>query len=85
MDWDGNQDRIRKALNNAETLADEMVYENDPEARGKLYEQVSRELFDVLKRTENMTRRLNQFASIKLYRAPETEEVGQCRKKRRSR
>ena len=48
-------------LSRAETMANEMVDENDIEARGRLWEKVSRELFDVLTKTENMTRWLKGY------------------------
>lgn len=60
-------------LSRAETLANEMVDENDIDAKGRLWEQVSRELFDVLTKTENMTRWLKGYEKEK---EKEIEEDG---------
>ena len=66
MDWDGNQESIRKMLARADALMSEMIYEDDHEVRGDLAVHVSRDIHDVLAMTENMTRHLKKRASYRL-------------------
>ena len=61
MDWDGNQESIRKLLGDIEGVAQDMIYEVEVEERGRMWEQVSKELVEVLTRTESMTRMLKRY------------------------
>jgi len=60
MDWDGNQEIIRKELDRAEVLVGEMAYEDDLERRLELCIHIQRSIIDVLHMTENMTRHLRR-------------------------
>ena len=60
MDWDGNQEIIRKELSRAEVLVGEMAYEDDFERRLELCIHIQRSIIDVLHMTENMTRHLKR-------------------------
>ncbi len=60
MDWDGNQEEIRKILGRAEALTGEMAYEEDMEERIALSLHIIRDIVDVLAKTENMTRWLKK-------------------------
>lgn len=62
MDWDGNQETIRKMLGRAEAMVGEMAYEDDVVRRMDLLTHILRDILDVLAMTENMTRRLTKEA-----------------------
>lgn len=53
-------------LARADALMNEMIHEEDYEARANLAVHVSRDIHDVLAMTENMTRHLKRRASYRL-------------------
>ena len=67
MDWDGNQEEIRKRLDRAEALTSEMAYEENVETRIGLSMQIIRDIVDVLAKTENMTRWLKGYEEVDGY------------------
>ena len=61
MDWDRNQEEIRKMLNRAEALVGDITYEPDPDVRSDLSLHILRDITDVLAKTEYMTRWLKEY------------------------
>ena len=61
MDWDSNQEEIRKMLARAEALTGEIAYEPDPNVRSDMSLHVLRDISDVLAKTEYMTRWLREY------------------------
>lgn len=61
MNWDDNQEEIRKMLARAEALVGEITYEPDPEVRADTSLHVLRDITDVLAKTEYMTRWLREY------------------------
>lgn len=61
MDWDGNQEEIRKKLDHAECMVGDMVYEEDMERRIEMSTHIIRDIVDVLAKTETMSRWLRDY------------------------
>ena len=75
MDWEANQEEIRKALTRIEEYANVMMYEDEIDDREDSLEHIKKDIMSILTKTENMTRWLKHFDTAEMCGNENEEEV----------